>query len=221
MSDASAIWLPGVPQAPSARTLASWTEPATTTNCLSSVPRRTSACRSARRRPGGRGPPYRHPRRPSPRPSVARLTKSRRRGATLLSPGSRTTVTCRTVCGSALAARFHRPRRRASRAEAGGSGISRHCSYISIFMQTIDSLPGPKPLPVLGNLPALGRSRALGRLLDRWCDEYGTTYRVWRGRRRFHRRIDLHAEVHARRHRLAGDGRRPRLAARRRRWCPQ
>ncbi|MEV7737577.1 cytochrome P450 [Streptomyces sp. NPDC088921] len=49
-------------------------------------------------------------------------------------------------------------------------------------MRTIEDLPGPKGLPIAGNLPALTRARAMSRVLERWCDEYGLTYRIRFGR---------------------------------------
>ena len=42
-------------------------------------------------------------------------------------------------------------------------------------MPTLSDLPGPKGLPLLGNLLQLN-FKQLHRILERWCDEFGTLY---------------------------------------------
>ena len=43
-------------------------------------------------------------------------------------------------------------------------------------MRTLSDLPGPKGLPLLGNLLQLN-FKQLHRILQRWCDEFGTLYK--------------------------------------------
>lgn len=45
-------------------------------------------------------------------------------------------------------------------------------------VRTIEDLPGPKGLPVLGNLPEYKRGGKPHRALERWCDRFGPTFRV-------------------------------------------
>ena len=45
------------------------------------------------------------------------------------------------------------------------------------------TLTGPRPVPVLGNLPEFMRGGAPHRVLERWADEYGPTYRIRLGPR--------------------------------------
>jgi cytochrome P450 len=45
-------------------------------------------------------------------------------------------------------------------------------------MSTFDDLPGPRGVPVFGNLPQYSRGRESHRVLARWCDQYGPTYRI-------------------------------------------
>ncbi|MEU9456787.1 cytochrome P450 [Streptomyces sp. NPDC048277] len=45
------------------------------------------------------------------------------------------------------------------------------------------TLTGPRPIPVLGNLPEFVRGGAPHRVLERWADEYGPTYRIRLGSR--------------------------------------
>lgn len=45
-------------------------------------------------------------------------------------------------------------------------------------MSTFHDLPGPRGVPVLGNLPQYTRGRESHRVLERWCDQYGPTYRI-------------------------------------------
>jgi len=50
-------------------------------------------------------------------------------------------------------------------------------------MKTLDNLPGPRGLPLLGNLLQLDLKQ-LHRVLERWGNEFGTMYhfRLGRGR---------------------------------------
>src|SRR4029077_20741271 len=50
-------------------------------------------------------------------------------------------------------------------------------------MRTLSDLPGPKGLPLLGNLLQLNFKR-LHRVLERWCNEFGTLYAFKLGVRR-------------------------------------
>ncbi|MCA2218140.1 cytochrome P450 [Jidongwangia harbinensis] len=50
--------------------------------------------------------------------------------------------------------------------------------------RTAADLDGPKPVPLLGNLPEFTRGRVTHRVLERWCDEYGLTYRFHLARHR-------------------------------------
>lgn len=50
-------------------------------------------------------------------------------------------------------------------------------SRTSATARTVGDLPGPRPLPVLGNLPEFVRGGVTNRVLERWCDAYGLTYR--------------------------------------------
>ncbi|GLY93098.1 cytochrome P450 [Actinoplanes sp. NBRC 103695] len=43
-------------------------------------------------------------------------------------------------------------------------------------------LDGPRPLPFVGNLPEFARDQKTHRVLERWADEYGLTYRFRLGR---------------------------------------
>ncbi|MEU4162456.1 cytochrome P450 [Actinoplanes sp. NPDC026670] len=43
---------------------------------------------------------------------------------------------------------------------------------------TVRGLPGPPPLPALGNLPDLLRDGRPHRRLEDWCDRYGLTYQI-------------------------------------------
>ena len=44
--------------------------------------------------------------------------------------------------------------------------------------ESVSTLRGPKPLPIVGNLPEFARDQKQHRALERWADEYGLTYRV-------------------------------------------
>ncbi|GII52739.1 Epi-isozizaene 5-monooxygenase/(E)-beta-farnesene synthase [Planotetraspora thailandica] len=43
---------------------------------------------------------------------------------------------------------------------------------------TVHDLPGPRALPLVGNLPQMLRGGTPHRVLQRWCDRYGPTFRV-------------------------------------------
>src|SRR5437016_14653794 len=49
-------------------------------------------------------------------------------------------------------------------------------------MRTLTDLPGPRGLPLLGNLLQLDLKQ-LHRVLERWCGEFGTLYAFALGRR--------------------------------------
>nr|WP_221382893.1 cytochrome P450 [Actinoplanes polyasparticus] len=49
-------------------------------------------------------------------------------------------------------------------------------------MITVDKLPGPRPRPLSGNVSELTEDRQSHRVLERWADEYGLTYRFRVGR---------------------------------------
>ncbi|MEV6630300.1 cytochrome P450 [Actinoplanes sp. NPDC051470] len=44
--------------------------------------------------------------------------------------------------------------------------------------ESVSTLPGPKPLPFVGNVPELSRGQKQHRVLERWTDEFGLTFRV-------------------------------------------
>lgn len=46
----------------------------------------------------------------------------------------------------------------------------------------MESLPGPRPLPLLGNMLSIDR-RAFHRTLEAWAQQYGAVYRCWMGRK--------------------------------------
>ena len=47
---------------------------------------------------------------------------------------------------------------------------------------TVSALAGPRPLPLVGNLAEFTRGQVPHRVLDRWADEYGPTFRFRLGR---------------------------------------
>src|SRR5208283_933443 len=49
--------------------------------------------------------------------------------------------------------------------------------------RSMDDLPGPKPLPLIGNLHQLDSSKA-HLILEEWAARYGSIYQFWMGRRR-------------------------------------
>jgi cytochrome P450 len=48
--------------------------------------------------------------------------------------------------------------------------------------RTVGDLTGPKPLPLVGNLPEFTRGQVPHRVLERWADRYGPTFRFRLGR---------------------------------------
>ncbi|USX53332.1 cytochrome P450 [Lentzea sp. HUAS12] len=44
--------------------------------------------------------------------------------------------------------------------------------------RAIEDLSGPRGVPLLGNLPELARGQVMNQVLERWCDRFGSTYRV-------------------------------------------
>ncbi|MEV4636710.1 cytochrome P450 [Actinoplanes sp. NPDC049548] len=49
-------------------------------------------------------------------------------------------------------------------------------------VRTVSDLAGPRRLPVVGNLPEFVRGGVTNRVLERWCDTYGLTYRFFLAR---------------------------------------
>jgi cytochrome P450/nitrite reductase/ring-hydroxylating ferredoxin subunit len=49
--------------------------------------------------------------------------------------------------------------------------------------RSLDDLPGPKPLPLIGNLHQLNPTKA-HLILEEWAARYGSIYQFWMGRRR-------------------------------------
>ena len=49
--------------------------------------------------------------------------------------------------------------------------------------RSLDDLPGPRPLPVIGNLHQLNSARA-HLIMEEWAARYGSTYQFWMGSRR-------------------------------------
>lgn len=49
--------------------------------------------------------------------------------------------------------------------------------------RSLDDLPGPKPLPLIGNLHQLESTKA-HLILEEWAARYGSIYQFWMGRRR-------------------------------------
>jgi cytochrome P450/nitrite reductase/ring-hydroxylating ferredoxin subunit len=49
--------------------------------------------------------------------------------------------------------------------------------------RSLDDLPGPKPLPLIGNLHQLDSAKA-HLILEEWAARYGSIYQFWMGRRR-------------------------------------
>ena len=56
-------------------------------------------------------------------------------------------------------------------------------SASQVVGRSLDELPGPKPMPLIGNFLQLEVSRA-HQNFEEWAARYGSTYQIWIGRRR-------------------------------------
>ncbi|WNV86036.1 cytochrome P450 [Umezawaea sp. Da 62-37] len=53
---------------------------------------------------------------------------------------------------------------------------------LGVAARAVGDLPGPRGLPLLGNLPGFVRGGVPHRTLEAWCDRYGSTFRMSLGR---------------------------------------